>query len=153
MLPGIAQAHRRAAPASDTIVVGALAAEQQALERFIALLGREQDELREPGADAVRSLAAAKQELLNDLSRLRDARPAWSAQPGPAVKAALASLAAVAERARRMNDGNSRLHAMHAQACNARLRALGLGVRPADGLYTDRGNAQSLRTLGLGGSV
>ena len=125
-----------------------LDAEHGMLERFIALLVREQDALVAPVPDQLEAIALEKQALVDEMMALRSRRPAG--KPGqldqaPAhIAERLRRVGKAAAEAKRLNDTNTRLLSLHMQACISRIQVL-RGCARMDNVYHANGRHPAIQ--------
>lgn len=100
-----------------------------ALDAIIALLEREQSLLVQPDADALQSLAAQKQALLNQMQAAGCNAPAAARDP---------ALRALTMRAQQLNAGNAKLLALQRTSSEGRLQLL-RGGQASGALYRANG--------------
>lgn len=126
-----------------------LDAEHDVLERFIEVLGREQQALVSPVPEQLESIAQSKQALVDELMALRNRRPAAKPANAPAhIAERLRRVGHAAAEAKRLNDTNTRLLSLHMQACISRIQVLRGGPR-MDNVYHASGRHPAI----LGGNA
>lgn len=116
-------------PASPPPTKAADPGPRAAITAVIALLEHEQQVLTQPQADALETIAAQKQTLLQQMET--SVRAATGALKDPA-------LLALAIRAQQLNATNAKLLALHRTCCESRLQQL-RGTQSPQALYSASG--------------